>query len=132
MSIQYKMIGKNDNLNPDELKKKGYYPAVVRKQTVGIKELAEKAARRCNLNNFEMEMAINVALEIIQDELLDSNNVCLEGFGTFSLKAESRDVETPDELRAESIFVKKISFKHSPILLQKMKSATFVKYKTPK
>jgi predicted histone-like DNA-binding protein len=132
MSIQYKMMGKNDNMNPKELKKKGYYPVVVRKQTVDIKGLAEKAARRCNLNNFELEMAINVTLEIIQEELLNSNNVCLEGFGTFSLKAESRDVETPDELRAESIFVKKISFKHSSILLQKMKAATFVKYKNPK
>jgi len=132
MSIQYKMMGKNDNMNPKELKKKGYYPVVVRKQTVDIKELSEKAARRCNLSNFEIEMAIKVALEAIQDELLDSNNVCLEGFGTFSLKAESRDVETPDEIRAESIFVKKISFKHSPVLLQKMKAATFVRYKNPK
>ena len=28
------MMGKNDNLNPEEQKKKGYYPTVVRKQTV--------------------------------------------------------------------------------------------------
>ena len=32
MSIQYKMMGKNDNLNPADKKKKGYYPTVVRKK----------------------------------------------------------------------------------------------------
>jgi Bacterial nucleoid DNA-binding protein len=122
------MMGKNDNLNPKDNKKTGYYPVVVRKRTIGIVELAKKAAENCNLKSFEMEMAIKVALQAIQDELLESNNVCLEGFGTFSLKAESRHVETPEELRAESIFVKKVSFKCSPVLLKDMRKARFVKY----
>ena len=132
MSVQYKMVGKNDNLNPEELKKKGYYPVVVRKETVGIKELASRASTHCNINKYEMEMAINILIETIQNELLESNNVCLEGFGTFSLKAESRNVEHPDDLRAESIFVKKVSFKCSPILLKDIKNASFVRYKEMK
>ena len=129
MSIQYKMMGKNDNLSPADKKKKGYYPTVVSKKTIGITELADIAAKHCSMNNFELEMATKVLLKAIQDELLNSNHVCLEGFGTFSLKAESRHVETPDELRAESVFVKKVAFKCSPILLNEMKSATFVRYK---
>jgi len=128
MSVQYKMMGKNDNLNPEEQKKKGYYPVVVRKKTIGIKELAGRASNRCRMHPYEMEMAIKTALEAIQEELLESNNVCLEGFGTFSLKAESRNVMNPDELRAESISVKKVSFKCSPILLKDLKLAKFVKY----
>lgn len=126
------MVGKNDNLNPEEHKKNGYYPTVVRKRTIGIEDLARKASESCSLNSFEMEMAIKMALKAIQEELLDSNNVCLEGFGTFSLKAESRHVETPDELRAESIFVRKVAFKCSPILLKEMKIAKFVRYKENK
>lgn len=126
------MVGKNDNLNPEEMKKKGYYPIVVRKRTIGIEELAKKATEGCSLSSFEMEMAIKLALKAIQSELLDSNNVCLEGFGTFSLKAESRHVETSDELRAESIFVKKVAFKCSPILITGMKAAKFVRYKEEK
>ena len=128
MSVQYKMMGKNDNLSLDEQKKKGYYPTVVRKKTVGIKEIAELSSNWCRMQPYEMEMAIKTALHAIQKELLDSNNVCLEGFGTFSLKAESRNVENPDELRAESISVKKVAFKCSPILIKEMKAATFVKY----
>ena len=129
MSIQYKMMGKNDNLNPADKKKKGYYPTVVRKKTIGITELADIASEYCSMNNFELEMAAKVLLKAIRNELLNSNHVCLEGFGTFSLKAESRHVETPNELRAESVFVKKVAFKYSPILLAEMKSATFVRYK---
>ncbi len=128
MSVQYKMMGKNDNLNPAELKKKGYYPSVVRKKTVGITEIAERASNRCRIHPYEMEMAIKTALDAIREELLQSNNVCLEGFGTFSLKAESRNVENPDELRAESIFVKKVSFKCSTLLIKDMKAAKFVRY----
>lgn len=129
MSIQYKMMGKNDNLNPADKKKKGYYPTVVRKKTIGITELADIASEYCSMNNFELEMAAKVLLKAIRNELLNSNHVCLEGFGTFSLKADSRHVETPNELRAESVFVKKVAFKCSTILLAEMKSATFVRYK---
>jgi predicted histone-like DNA-binding protein len=129
MSVQYKMVGKNDNLNPEKSKKKGYYPAVVRKKTVSTMELAERAASRCRMHPYELEMALKTLMEALKDELLESNNVCLEGFGTFSLKAESRNVENPDELRTESIFVKKVAFKCSPILLKDLKSAQFVRYK---
>jgi len=129
MSVLYKMVSKNDNLNTNEEKKKGYYPLVIRKDTIGIATLAEKAAQNCSLSAFEMEMAIKVVINTLKKELLESNNVCLEGFGTFSLKAESRDIENPDDIRAESIFVKKVSFKHSTLLIHDMKVAKFVRYK---
>jgi nucleoid DNA-binding protein len=80
------------------------------------------------MNNFELEMAAKVLLQAIKSELLNSNHVCLEGFGTFSLKAGSRTVKTTTELRAESIRVKKVAFKHSTILMNEMKKATFEKY----
>ena len=128
MSIQYKMVGMNDNVNPTDKKKTGYYPTIVRKKTVGIAELADIASAHCSMNNFELEMASKVLLQVIKTELLNSNNVCLEGFGTFSLKAGSRIVQNSTELRAESIYVKKVAFKHSPILVSEMKKATFTKF----
>lgn len=128
MSIQYKMVGMTDNVNPAENKKTGFYPTVVRRKTIGIAELAEMASEHCSMNNFELEMVTKVLLQAIKIELLNSNHVCLEGFGTFSLKAGSRIVQNPNELRSESIYVKKVAFKHSPILLNEMKKATFEKY----
>lgn len=118
----------NDNVNPSGKKKSGYYPTVVRRKTVGIADLANIASGYCSMNNFELEMAAKVLLQAIKNELENSNHVCLEGFGTFSLKAGSRIVQNPAELRAESIYVKKVAFKHSSILLSNMKNAKFEKY----
>lgn len=122
------MVGMNDNLNSADKKKTGYYPTIVRKKTVGIADIADIASAHCSLNNFELEMAAKVLLQAIKSELLNSNHVCLEGFGTFSLKAGSRIVQNPTELRAESIYVKKVAFKHSPILVNEMKKGTFTKF----
>jgi len=131
MSIQYKMVAMNDNLNAADDRKTGYYPKVVRRNTVGIAELAKTASCHCNFKEFELKLAAEVLLQALREELENSNHVCLEGFGTFSVAAESRYVESPNELRAESIQVKKVSFKCSPLLIKKMKSASFVKYKQP-
>lgn len=131
MAILYKMMAINDNLNAETNKKTGYYPVVVRNKTLSISDLAHVASELCSLKSFEIEMAAKVLLEAIEDQLRQSNNVCLDGFGTFSVTAESRRVNSPDELRAESIHVKKVNFKCSPLLLKKMKNATFQKHKQP-
>jgi predicted histone-like DNA-binding protein len=127
MSIQYKMIQKNDNLNAEDAKKKGLYPVVVRRKTITLIELAENAAESGSMSAFEIEMALKLVLKTIEKELLKSNHVCLDRFGTFSLGAASRNVESETEIRAESISVKKVSFKTSPHLLLSMKNVKFVK-----
>lgn len=125
MSIQYKMIAKNDNLNAENSKKGGMYPVVIRRHTVSLSELAAKAAASHKMNEIEIEMAVRVAIKTLVRELLDSNHVHIDGFGTFSLGAESRNVLSEKELRAESVSVKKLKFKTSPLLLRLLKNATF-------
>ncbi len=129
MSIQYKMRKKIDNLSDAETKKNGLYPVVIRKKTVSLNELVKIAAESGRMSEFELEMALKIVLKTIEKELLKSNHVNLDGFGTFSLGASSRNVESDKEIRAESISVKKVTFKTSPILLSSMKKATFVKGK---
>ena len=127
MSIQYKMVKRNDNLNPEGKKKAGYYPQVVRTKTVKTRELTRLASDETTLNAFEVEASIQILLDHIERELLNSHHVCLEGFGTFSLTAESRYVENPDEIRAESIKVKRVVFKPSKVLMDRIKTAKFVR-----
>ena len=129
MSIQYKMRRKIDNLSDAESKKSGLYPVVIRKKTVSLNELVKIAAGSGMMREFELEMALKIVLKTIEKELLKSNHVNLDGFGTFSLGASSRHVVSDKEIRAESISVKKVTFKTSPRLLLSMKKATFVKGK---
>ena len=123
------MRQKNDNLNAEDSKKEGLYPVVIRKKTVSLSELAKIAAESGRMSEFEIEMALKIVLKTIEKELLNSNHVNLDGFGTFSLGAESRHVVSDVEIRAESISVKKVSFKTSPHLLASMRKAKFVKGK---
>lgn len=123
------MRRKIDNVNDAESKKGGLYPVVIRKNTVSLNELVKIAAKSGRMSEFELEMALKIVLKTIENELLNSNHVNLDGFGTFSLSASSRNVESDKEIRAESISVKKVTFKTSPRLLSSMKKATFVKGK---
>lgn len=127
MSINYRMIFRGDYLNPNEKKKTGFYPQVVRKSTVSIKDLAEKMSFGKRLGALEAEVYIRALLASIEFELLEGNSVCLNDFGTFSLTAECRDVTNPDEIRAESISVKRVVFTPSKALRGNMRMARFVR-----
>ncbi|MDR2847677.1 MAG: HU family DNA-binding protein [Bacteroidales bacterium] len=125
MSIKYKLVRREDYLNPEGKKKGGYYPQVVRKATLDLQSLSKRAADGTTFNAMEVEVALRMAMKQIEEELLNSNHVCLDGFGTFSLSAESRRVENPDDIRAESIAVKRVVFVPSKILMQRIKKAKF-------
>ena len=129
MSIQYKMIERGDYLNPEGQKKTGYYPQVVRLRTVNTDELAAKVARGKRINAIETKATIEMLLVCIEDELLNGNSVCFDGFGTFALTAHCREVKDPSKIRAESITVKRVTFTPSKPLKIRLKGAEFVKAK---
>ncbi len=130
MSIFYKMIERRSNINPTGEQKSGFYPQIVRARTITIEELALSVSRGKKMQAIETKSTIEMLLSCIETELLNGNNVCLDGFGTFMLSARSkRPVTNPDEIRAESIEVKRVSFTPSLPLRNRMKIARFVRHK---
>ncbi len=130
MAIKYKMVYKGDYLNPDDKKKTGFYPQVVRRKTVGIEELALEVSHGKRLKAIEIKANIELLLACVETELLNGNNVCFEGFGTFALTAScTKDVKDPSEIRAESISVKRITFTPSKPLKNRLKIAKFERTK---
>jgi predicted histone-like DNA-binding protein len=125
MSIQYKMIRREDYLNPEGSKKTGFYPQVVRANTVTLAELAQQVAKGKRNNALELEASFRIMLNYLEEELLNGNSVCFDGFGTFSLTAECRDVQDPADIRAESIVVKRVVFVPSQPLKKRLKGAKF-------
>ena len=81
-----------------------------------MRELAEIVSEDTTLGRMEVEAALRMVLERIERELLVGNHVCLDEFGTFSLTAQCRYVESPDEIRAESVKVKRVVFNPSKTL----------------
>ncbi len=121
------MIERGDYLNPEGKKKTGFYPQIVRSQTVNTEALAASVARGKRFTTIETKATIEIILACIEDELLAGNSVCFDGFGTFALTAECREVSDPTKIRAESISVKRVTFTPSKPLKKRLKSAIFVR-----
>ena len=121
MSIYYRMDEQTDNLHPEGSRKRGLFPRIVRKRTVELDELCKRAAEGTTFNVYELEIATRILVERILKELGDGNNVNIDRFGTFSVSAEAvRKVQQPQDIRAESIRLKKIVFKTSKALLKEL------------
>ena len=119
MSIYYRLDEQTDNMNPEGNKKRGLFPRIIRRRTVGLGELCQRAAAGTTFNAFELEIAAKMLVDRILKELGDGNNVCISDFGTFSVSAEAiRKAQQPHDIRAESIRLKKIVFKTSKSLLK--------------
>lgn len=127
MAIQYRMLSKADNINQDKDKKKGLYPRIVNKKTIQTKDLAKKIGDKIHLGESMAKILIEALIDTIESELKEGNSVCINGFGTFSLSAKSKNVLVDSEIRAESISVKKVGFRCSPPFLRRFKFAKFKK-----
>ena len=124
------MIHRGDYLNPEGQKKTGFYPHIVRSNTTNIEQLAANMSRGQRLKGIEMKGTIEFMLACIEDELLNGNHVCLDGFGTFAITAAcNKQVNDPSEVRAESILVKRVTFTPSKQLKGRLKNAVFVRDK---
>lgn len=122
------MVKRGDYYNAEENKKEGFHPQVVRKTTVTTDDLALKMAKGKAINAPDARAMIETLIYCIKEELLDGNHVMLDNFGTFSLTVQrKKKADAPDEIRAESIEVKRVAFKPSPALRRFMKKAVFVR-----
>lgn len=128
MAIEYKLFGISDNMNEDERKKRGFFPKIVRKKTVGIDDLAHSIGGGSTMRELEAKKIMEQMLYQIEQELLDGNHVNLEGFGSFMLTAQAKKpISSTEGVRAENIEVKRLAFKNSETLKRRLKRARFVR-----
>lgn len=125
MSIKYRFEPVRDNMNPEEKKVKGYYPKVISKGTIDKEMMFDAISYGSSSLRAELSHAWMLMEDYIINQLREGHTVCLNGFGTFSLSAESRLIEKKNEIRAESIRVKGMSFRASEVANRKLKGATF-------
>jgi predicted histone-like DNA-binding protein len=119
MSIYYRLDAQTDNLNAEGSRKQGLFPRIIRRHTVELKELCKRASAGTTFNAFELETAAHMLVNRILKELGDGNNVNIEEFGTFSVSAQAiRKALKPQDIRAESIRLKRIVFKTAKSLLK--------------
>lgn len=125
MSIKYRLTAVKDNISNKP--KKGYYAQVVTKGTIDTPTLCKEIAAHCSLSTADMTAAIISLSQQLTEYLLEGYNVNIEGIGTFSLSAESRIVDKPEDIRAQSVKVKSINFRSAVSLKKAMEKSKFTR-----
>lgn len=125
MAIQYRLTKMKDNISKDP--KKGFYAQVVTKGTVDTHDLCKEIANRCSLTVADMKAAIEALTQAVEKNLLDGYNVNIGELGIFSLSAESKTVDDPDQIHGQSVKAKNVNFRPSLRLKETMKGCNFVR-----
>ncbi len=127
MSIPYRLTPMKDNIS--KAPKKGYYAQVVTKGTVDTTSLCHIIANGCTLTVADLRAAIEAISSSIADCLMDGYNVNIDGLGTFSVSAESKVVESEDDMRAPSVSVKNVNYRAAVSLKKQVKTSRFERVK---
>ncbi|MBR6197917.1 MAG: HU family DNA-binding protein [Bacteroidaceae bacterium] len=125
MSIPYRVTPMRDNISKSP--KKGYYAQVVTKGTIDTLSLCQEISSGCTLTVADLRAAIEAISSSVATNLMNGYNVYIDGLGTFSVSAESKLVESEDDLRAPSVKVKNINFRSAVRLKNTIKNSTFTK-----
>lgn len=127
MSIPYRLTPMKDNIS--KAPKKGYYAQVVTKGTVDTTSLCHIISSGCTLTVADLRAAIEAISTSIANCLMDGYNVNIDGLGTFSVSAESKVVESEDDLRAPSVSVKNVNYRAAVSLKKAVKNSNFERIK---
>ncbi len=123
MSILYKLSPIKDTIN--EVPKEGLIAKAISRGILDVDELAKEIAKGTSFHESEVIALISVLAEEVESKLHDGYTVRLGELGTFFVSAQSRMVQEETEIRSQSVKVKRITYKPSRALSNRMKTASF-------
>lgn len=112
---------------PESTKRTRYHARVISKGTVSSEQLAEEIHERCSLSTADVAAALLALSQITAEKLKDGYNVHIEGIGHLQLTLQCPPIQSPKEIRAESIHFKSIAFRPSASLKRKLQATRFVR-----
>ncbi|MDR1200133.1 MAG: DNA-binding protein, partial [Tannerellaceae bacterium] len=84
---------------------------VVTDGTINIDELARYIHEICTLTTADIKASLVALVEVMADELASGRRIRLDGLGYFNLTLASPPIDSPKEIRAESVHVRSIAFR---------------------
>lgn len=101
-----------ENPSPkDSKKRQRLHARVVTWGTMRTDELAKRIHSMSTLTTGDIQAALVSFVEVMADELSSGRRIHLEGLGYFQLTLECPPVQSPREIRAESVRVKSVAFR---------------------
>jgi predicted histone-like DNA-binding protein len=109
MSLRYDFY---ENPAPkDSDKRPKLHARVVTDGTMNIDELARHIHGICTLTTADIKASLIALVEVMANELASGQRIHLDGLGYFNLTLAAPPVDSPKEIRAESIQVRSVVFR---------------------
>lgn len=91
MAILYKLWQDNrkTSLYPGK-----WYAKAVHQTTISLNDVAEKIERNCSMKKSDVQAVLTEMVEVLKDELQNSNIVRLDGFGSFKVGMKTKPAAT--------------------------------------
>ncbi len=123
MTVQYDFY---KNPSPKDSKKRvRYHARVVPYGTVDTKELAQRIHSRCTVTPADVKAVLSSLSDVVIEELKDGNRIHIEGLGYLQITLECPPVQSPKEIRAESIRFKSVAFRPEAELKKRLRVSRF-------
>ena len=111
MSIQFDFYNTPSPEGIINEKKVRYHARVVTKQTIDSDDIVRQIHQRSTLAKGDIKAVLSELRDVVKENLLNGNNVNLNGLGVYSLTLEAPKDATPTDTHAQNIGIKRIDFR---------------------
>lgn len=102
-------------------KRTRYHARVIPNGTVTTDDLARDIHSRCSLSPADVKAALVALSEVVSEKLEEGRRVHIEGLGFVQVTLECPDIQSTQEIRAESIHFKSVAFRPEAALKRRLK-----------
>lgn len=102
-----------------------YHARVVTHETVDTKMLAQRIHCRCTVTPADVKAVLTSLSDVVIAELKEGNRVHIEGLGYLQITLECPPIQSPKEIRSESVRFKSVAFRPEAELKKRLLPTRF-------
>lgn len=106
-------------------RKSRYHVRAVSLGTVGTARLASEIHDRCSLTESDVRAVLSELSKVAVEHLRNGERIQVDGLGYFQMTLECPQINTMEEIRAESIRFKSVAFRAEIELKQELRKSIF-------
>jgi predicted histone-like DNA-binding protein len=127
MSLHYDFY--ENPASGDSDKRPKLHARVVTDGTMNIDDLARYIHEICTLTTADIKASLVALVEVMADELASGRRIHLDGLGYFNLTLTSPPIDSPKEIRAESVHVRSVAFRAEESFKKRFRSIALKRIK---